>query len=270
MKKRAAQFVIVWEFRVPARRRRAFEKAYSPDGVWSAFFRTGKGYIRTELIRDRKDSLRYLTLDLWNSRQDYERFKKENRAKYQAIDKKCESLTASEKRIGEFATVDAGISQNSRIATHQGASVSIRVATPQDISAIVALERDSPAAAHWPEPTYRRIFSEDTPQRIALVAAEGHSNLHGFVIARTATDDCELENIVVLRKRQNRGIGSQLVRSLATAARNQNASRIFLEVRESNAAARALYESCGFAITGRRPSYYNDPVEDAILYTRQL
>lgn len=270
MKRRASQFVIVWEFHVQARKRGAFEKAYSPSGVWGAFFRTGKGYIRTELIRDREHPLRYLTLDVWDSRESYERFKKENRAEYQAIDKKCELLTASEKRVGEFLTVGTPVSPRPGIAEHQTAATLVRGATPEDISAIVALERDSPAAAHWPEPTYRRIFSNDASHRIALVVADGNSKLLGFVIARTAAEDCELENIVVARRQRDRGFGSQLLQSLATKARKQNASRIFLEVRESNTAARALYENCGFAITGRRPSYYSDPVEDAILYTRQL
>jgi heme-degrading monooxygenase HmoA len=97
-----SEFVIVWEFRVRPGKRRAFEKAYGPDGDWTRFFRTGKGYIRTELLSDRGTPLRYLTLDFWVSRTDYEHFKKDNRAEYQAIDKKCESLTEKEVEIGQF------------------------------------------------------------------------------------------------------------------------------------------------------------------------
>jgi hypothetical protein len=95
-------FVIVWEFRVRSAKRRAFERAYGPDGDWARFFRRGKGYIHTELLSDRGTQLRYLTLDFRESRPDYERFKKENRAEYQAIDKKCESLTEKEVEIGQF------------------------------------------------------------------------------------------------------------------------------------------------------------------------
>ncbi len=97
-----SEFVIVWEFRVRPGKRRAFEKAYGPDGDWTRFFRTGKGYIRTELLSDRGTPLRYLTLDFWASRTDYEHFKKDNRAEYQTIDKKCESLTEKEVEIGQF------------------------------------------------------------------------------------------------------------------------------------------------------------------------
>ena len=76
--------------------------------------------------------------------------------------------------------------------------------------------------------------------------------------------------MVVGRHSQSQGLGSTLVHELADVARNHNATRIFLEVRESNAAARGLYEKCGFTITGRRKSYYNHPAEDAVLYTLQL
>ena len=96
------EFIIAWEFRVRPGKQRAFEKAYGPDGDWAQFFRTGKGFIRTELLSDRGMTLRYLTLDSWASRMDYERFKKDNRTKYQAIDEKCESLTEKEVEIGQF------------------------------------------------------------------------------------------------------------------------------------------------------------------------
>jgi hypothetical protein len=49
---RSRLFTVVWEFRVPARQRRAFEKTYGPEGAWVQLFRTGEGYVRTELLRD--------------------------------------------------------------------------------------------------------------------------------------------------------------------------------------------------------------------------
>lgn len=154
--------------------------------------------------------------------------------------------------------------------SHPGTSSLIRPATPEDVVGIFALERSIPSAAHWPESTYRDIFCQD-PKRIALVA-EGQPGkaICGFVLARLAGSDCELENIFVAPQNQRRGLGLQLLQSLAAAARAHNTTRIFLEARESNAAARALYEKFGFAITGRRPNYYGDPIDDAILYTLQL
>lgn len=95
--------MVVWEFRIRATKRRAFERAYGPDGEWATFFRKGKGFLGTELIRDAHDATRYLTLDSWKSRKDYERFKSENREMYQLIDQRCESLTTRESEIGQFS-----------------------------------------------------------------------------------------------------------------------------------------------------------------------
>jgi ribosomal-protein-alanine N-acetyltransferase len=58
--------------------------------------------------------------------------------------------------------------------------------------------------------------------------------------------------------------------ALLAAARETNSSSVFLEVRESNAPARNLYEKAGFEQTGRRKSYYADPAENAILYRFSL
>jgi heme-degrading monooxygenase HmoA len=99
--------VIVWEFRVAARKRREFESAYGPLGEWARFFgRTrNNGYVETRLIRDAAIPTRYLTLDFWTSPQAYESFKKENQAEYHAIDQRCESLTKRESEVGRFQCV---------------------------------------------------------------------------------------------------------------------------------------------------------------------
>ena len=104
---RGTKFVVVWEFRVRAGKGREFEKIYGPDGVWAEFFRRGKGYIRTELMRDLKTPRRYLTIDVWTSREVYLRFKRKNRIEYQAIDESCGALTESEMKVGEFQGVAA-------------------------------------------------------------------------------------------------------------------------------------------------------------------
>ena len=101
-KARTRPFTVVWEFRFPARRRHAFGKAYGPDGAWAQLFRTGEGYIRTELLRDRSTPGRYLTIDYWASRRAFVSFKKRKRAEYEVLDKKCAGLTQKEKMLGEF------------------------------------------------------------------------------------------------------------------------------------------------------------------------
>ncbi len=277
-RKDSSGFVVVWEFRVRPGRRKAFEKAYGPGGDWVKLFQHDPAYLRAELIRDRVKLTRYLTLDFWHSRKAYQEFKKKNRKDYALIDKNCELLTASERMLGEFDHIRQSISAVVRTEklgnSGQRSQTQIRAASPDDIPAILELERGTPSAAHWPEPTYRRIFEQQTPRCLALVAEKGNAGpdrmLNGFVIGRISADECELENIVVRRQCQNRGLGSRLLHALANDARQQKATKIFLEVRESNSAARGLYEKCRFRITGRRKAYYTNPGEDAVLYTLEL
>jgi len=147
--------------------------------------------------------------------------------------------------------------------------MSIRGGRSEDVGAMVALERQAPSAAHWPKSFYLGLFEDGAADRVVLVA-EDEVGVRGFLLARIIGDECELENIVMGEGSQRRGLGSKLIRALMDAVRDRNAVRIFLEVRESNTSARRLYEKCDFVISGYRKSYYSDPAEDAVLYTRAL
>ena len=144
----------------------------------------------------------------------------------------------------------------------------VRNATTGDLAEMIRLERLSLTAAHWTEQQYRALFGEMAPARLALIAqpAEG-GYMAGFLIARHLHLEWELENIVVAEKRRSQGIGTQLMRALLAHVQSTNDESVFLEVRESNKPARALYEKLGFQETGRRKSYYTGPLEDAVLYT---
>jgi ribosomal-protein-alanine N-acetyltransferase len=156
--------------------------------------------------------------------------------------------------------------------------MNLRPADAADIPAMIALERAVPFAAHWSEQSYGAAFEAKAAPRIALVVDDGQgqrNSLLGFLFARINGLDfedpgCELENIVVAAGSQRQGFGKMLLQALIAAAGARKAESIFLEVRESNAAARALYKDCGFSITGRRKSYYKDPPEDALQYTLAL
>jgi ribosomal-protein-alanine N-acetyltransferase len=142
--------------------------------------------------------------------------------------------------------------------------VLIRAASPDDVATIHALEQRADTAAHWTGREYEALFAQDAPRRLALVAVEGDSTL-GFVIARCALDEWEIENVVVASEARNRGLASALLRHLLDRARSAGATSVLLEVRQSNLAALRLYEKQGFTLQGRRPNYYRDPVDDALL-----
>jgi len=98
-------YVIIWEFFVRAGNERRFEQVYGPRGEWAEFFRTGTGFVRTELNRDFQVSRRYVTLDFWTSREAYSIFREANLATYTAIDQRCEALTESETELGSFERI---------------------------------------------------------------------------------------------------------------------------------------------------------------------
>jgi len=259
----------VWEFEVNSEKPHAFEKAYGPNGDWARFFRQGEGYIRTELIRDPKRPGRYVTLDFWTSRLAYLRFKRQHLAAYKALDKRCEKLTQNEGCIGEFEkSVAAKLIWSTESSTVNDTRV--RLATPADVPSIIAIERSAHSAAHWSESAYSQIFQAGTPTRIAIVGEDARCLVLGFVIARLSSQECELENIVVAERVQCQGIATSLLQALKIEIRKRQVTQIILEVRESNNAARALYEKCGFELNRRRKAYYPDPVEDALVYGLNL
>jgi ribosomal-protein-alanine acetyltransferase len=145
--------------------------------------------------------------------------------------------------------------------------VLIRAATPDDVPSIRALERQAETAAHWAEREYDALFAAEAPPRVTLVATSetGAGRVIGFVIARCATAEWEIENVVVAPEKRKRGVGIKIIRELLLQAQSAGATSVLLEVRESNLAARRLYEKLGFSQQGRRSSYYREPEEDALL-----
>lgn len=95
-------FIIVWEFRVHPDRRTEFEGNYGSEGAWTALFRRAEGYLGTELLHDRNDVLRYVTIDHWTSPDAYRSFRARFAGQYAALDRDCEGLTAHEATLGEY------------------------------------------------------------------------------------------------------------------------------------------------------------------------
>jgi len=96
------------------------------------------------------------------------------------------------------------------------------------------------------------------------------SPLIAFLIANQLGAEWELENVIVHPDFRRKGLGTRLLDELLARARAANSESVFLEVRESNKAAQALYLKRGFELAGRRKGYYRNPPEDAILYRHRL
>ncbi len=140
----------------------------------------------------------------------------------------------------------------------------VRAATPEDIPDMLRIEQESETAAHWSADAYSRLFAAGAPPGKVLVAEEDQK-LAGFIVARGLDGEWEIENLVVAAEHRRSGIASELVRELLRDLESAGAETVLLEVRESNLAARRLYEKAGFSEQGRRREYYRNPVEDALV-----
>ena len=143
----------------------------------------------------------------------------------------------------------------------------IRRATREDISAIMAVEKYAGTAAHWSRAQYETAVSSEAPRRSVLIVEE-ESAVQGFIAGRAVGEEWEIENLAVREPARRRGLGARLLAEFLDLVRGQGAEAVFLEVRESNLAARRLYEQSAFGESGRRKGYYREPEEDAIIYRR--
>jgi len=98
-------FIITWEYQVKPEKQAEFKTIYSPNGAWVELFKKSTGYLGTELLRDGTNPRRYLTIDRWNSKEEYEVFLSQWEMEYKALDAQCEGLTESESLIGKWTTI---------------------------------------------------------------------------------------------------------------------------------------------------------------------
>ncbi len=134
----------------------------------------------------------------------------------------------------------------------------IRQATASDIPALLEIEQECFLRPHWKAGD----FKEDECQ-----VAEAGDSLAGFLVSRetfpgnaSSPPEREILNLAVRKSFRRVGIASALLQQeLARKA------IFFLEVRESNLAAQALYRRFGFAEVSRRKGYYQSPIETAIV-----
>src|SRR5207247_11169727 len=82
-----------------------FEGVYGPDGEWAQFFRTGSGFVGTELLRDLEQPGRYLVVDRWETREAYNEFVETHRAEYMRRVDETVFHYEQELRLGTFESV---------------------------------------------------------------------------------------------------------------------------------------------------------------------
>ena len=150
----------------------------------------------------------------------------------------------------------------------EAASITITQMMKEDMEQVLAIER-----ASFSQPWSRNLFlSEFRSSSVStlLVALWGDPSLRqvvGYIVYWNVEDEMHILNLAVLHAFRRRGIARLLVLTGIRRAAKRGASRAFLEVRASNAAAQKLYSALGFTGSFVRRNYYDEPIEDAVIMT---
>ena len=144
------------------------------------------------------------------------------------------------------------------------APVVVSAMRPEDIPAVHEIERTS-FRTPWPAYAFDQELRGNRMAR--YVVARVRDRVVGFAGLWLMVDEAHITTIAVHPDWRRQRIGRQLVLNLLELAYAIGAVRMTLEVRPSNEAAQALYRSFGFDVAGRRPHYYTDDGEDALVMT---
>ncbi|HVI02515.1 MAG TPA: ribosomal protein S18-alanine N-acetyltransferase [Enhygromyxa sp.] len=149
-------------------------------------------------------------------------------------------------------------------------SATLREASERDLDELLRLDAAC-FAVPWTSASWQAELAGPSgdPQGRRLVLLAGQPAI-GFACATIVIDVCELRRIGVSPSARGRGLGRDLLLGVIAHARARACERVELEVASRNVAALGLYRAAGFAELGRRPRYYRDPPDDAVLMTLAL
>ena len=135
------------------------------------------------------------------------------------------------------------------------------------VASVAAIEKECFGRDAWSE---KSVAGELTNAlALWLVAVEGE-NVAGYVGSQTVCNETDMMNVAVTADFRRRGIGELLVTALVEELKAIDSHCLTLEVRASNTPAQAMYEKLGFAEIGRRPRYYQNPKEDALILRKDF
>jgi len=153
-------------------------------------------------------------------------------------------------------------------AAAAGMTAFLRPAIESDLSHVAQIEKSS-FADPWSVESFRRLLGV-APAIFLVALFPPDQAVAGYAVAFSVEEDGELLNVAVDPMFRGKGLAGQMLDAVLIELGARGVRAAFLEVRESNTAARALYESRGFVEIGRRSKYYRRPVEDALVLRRTL
>ena len=137
----------------------------------------------------------------------------------------------------------------------------IRRAGKQDIPSIIEIEKVS-----FSDPWDKKLFLDaiDSENKYLMVADLG-GKIEGYIVLEKVLDEGHITDLAVGGEYRKKGVASELVNDALALARGMDIKEIFLEVRESNEAAKKLYSKFGFREIGKRKGYYPKANETALV-----
>lgn len=154
--------------------------------------------------------------------------------------------------------------ERERAEREKNAKTTVHRMTMEDAAAVAEMEHQLFADA-WSE---KAVLDTLGLSNTICLTAEKAGRITGYLLAYTAADEAEIARIAVAKEFQRQGAARTMLEELFDLCAQQEVGKVLLDVRESNAAARSLYEHAGFKEDGVRQKFYENPVEDAILMSR--
>lgn len=147
----------------------------------------------------------------------------------------------------------------------------IRPARPDDASALADIDTQVNINP-WSAAQFSAACQGGVDTREWALVVEADNRLHGFIVMAQVLDEAAIYNIAVDPAQQRKGLAQSLLTAALAQVVKSGAMRCVLEVRQSNTAARKLYETNGFALDGLRKNYYPtaNGREDALLMSKSL
>lgn len=142
----------------------------------------------------------------------------------------------------------------------------IRPMTMEDCEQVAAIE-----AVSFSMPWSLKAFTETVQKaNFRYFVAEDAGEIIGYCGFLFVLDEAEIPNVCVKASARQKGVGKKMMSFLLEEAAKLGLAVLYLEVRESNVAARRLYESLGFIENGIRKNFYEQPTENAVLMSKAL
>lgn len=144
-------------------------------------------------------------------------------------------------------------------------AVNVRIMTEADVSSVANIEKQC-FSEPWSENAFLAATKDDN---YIFMVAECNAQIVGMAGIIKSFDEGDVTNVATHPDMRGRGVARKVLSTLFEEALSQGITSLTLEVRQHNVSAIKLYESLGFICEGKRPGFYENPKEDALIYWRR-